>query len=384
MSSVISIISPPKKTKKSKKKKNQASASQVSRVVINPSKPVTNSSSFISGPPRMRDIVVDGKRGTNIAQTELIVLSSAANTTAFTVTQRFSLNPGLPSSFPWGSRTGSNFQEYRVKKFKAKIITDAPTSERGAYFLVPSYDSYDAPPANEIQAGAFSGMVTSPVYQSSEINFDIRSAMAPGNRKFIRRSGKAGDLRNYDFGQFFLCHKSVASANVAYTLLFEYDIDVFSAQIEPTGATLTALRQASIYTNNGNEDLPTGAETAVALSNVVDGLGFGSLTAGTCIPPEGVFKITTQGEVTLSTNVDLALSVIFEKNGTIISQLDFRAPDLGLGGLPPRVLYNLFDVIPFNGTDTFSVKLIATHTSGTATNLATIGSTPALLVELIG
>lgn len=85
------------------------------------------------------------------------LVASITGSAAFTVASNFSINPGLPASFPWLSVEAQGWEKYRFESLKLCYYTRTGTNVPGSLLLAADYDAADAAPATEQIASAYFG-----------------------------------------------------------------------------------------------------------------------------------------------------------------------------------------------------------------------------------
>jgi hypothetical protein len=86
--------------------------------------------------------------------------------------QTFSLNPGLPGSFPWLSTLARSYESYRFEKLQLSFETFSASTSTGTALIAIDYDASDAAPTTKTQAMAYRGSVRSPIWSDCEHNSD--------------------------------------------------------------------------------------------------------------------------------------------------------------------------------------------------------------------
>lgn len=134
----------------------------------------------------------------------------AGSSTAFTL-QSFPLNPGLESTFPWGSQIADNYDEYTMDglifTYKPVVTAYNTAGVSGTVMLSTQYNANALPFASKQQMIEYSGTVTGrtcdTIVHGVECDPSKRSTLA----SLMVRAGavpSGEDIKTYDLGIFSL------------------------------------------------------------------------------------------------------------------------------------------------------------------------------------
>lgn len=137
----------------------------------------------------------------------------------------YSINPGLPTVFPWLSGIANNFEKYKINSMRIDFVSIAATSERGRVTLACDYDVLDSVPNDKVEMFQIAGASESNVWSTESLT--IKPSVI-----LFTRSGlvAGGDLKTYDHGSIFVGVSNAGSTSVVGELFIEYDIELMIPQ----------------------------------------------------------------------------------------------------------------------------------------------------------
>lgn len=285
----------------------------------------------------------------------------------FSNSNRYYINPGLASTFPWLATQAQKWQQYRFKKLRFRYETRSSTTTTGSIIMSPDYNSYETPPSDEVSATNTQDAVENAVWKPSIICVLDPSAMFPvGPRKLIRSQAVAGDLSTYDAGRFFLCTSGMAGAATVGKLWVDYEVELFVPQNSTILNTQPSL--ISQFTRSTAQTLVTAVATNIITDvKTYDPLGVGSQVGGLWSPPPGVYHITgfVVGRSTVATQLEIIVQIY--KNGLPLTA-EFVAPDvLSVSTtVSPIIQVTFDDIVVINSGNTINIQVVMTG-SGTLT-----------------
>jgi hypothetical protein len=263
---------------------------------------------------------------------------------AYTVANQFSLNPGLPASFPWLSAQAQGWERYRFNKLKFCYYTRTGANVPGSVQLVPDYDAADPAPVSEQVASSYEDVEEDAPWKDIECELRPAALHALGPSKFIRQGVLAAnqDIKTYDAGTFFLCTTDGTAVNWG-KLWVEYDVTLMTPQLNAGGGGSLAVFQAASFA-------PTTASFLAAPVLGVNSLPLVSVSGN-------VVTFNQAGQFLMS----------YAVSGTTSTQTG--APTLGAGAVSSSYTYG------GSGTATMNQDLIVS---------AVVGSTVAFNNTLVG
>lgn len=313
-----------------------------------------------SNAPRM---VNTGRNSRRIIHRELV--SSVNGSVAFTA-NRFAINPGMASTFPWLASQADGWEQYRFNKLCFEFVTRCATSTVGSVILAPDYDPQDSDPVSESQVTSYQDAIENAPWRDQVCHLSPQAMFPMGPRKFIRTSLVAGDARTYDAGNFYLCTVEEVGANAIGKLWVSYDVELFVPQIAPS-APIAGISSV-LHHIAGAQALATATPEAVLFDTFVsNGLRLGAAATGVFTPPAGAYNVMCSviGKDTSTEAFTLELELY--KNGAPLADKQIStiySPSHTANGQHPIVL---FGYLSCNGTDTFELEVTATGAAGTLT-----------------
>jgi hypothetical protein len=300
---------------------------------------------FSSSRPQITQIA----DGVVIRKREL--LSSISGTSAFTIAQSYSLNPGLAASFPWLSTQAVGWEQYKFRKLRFVYYTRCGTSNAGSIMLVPDYDAADAAPATEQQAMDYKDAREEAPWVV-EFSCDLTpSALHPGGRKFIRQGAVANtDIKTYDSGNMYCITVDGSAVNWG-KLFVEYEVELAVSQLpQGVGNVASGIATASTTTNTlATMKYSPGSGGVLTLSGVLNSLAFSGLIVG------NEYSIV----FTNGTGTEFTIQYSSLVGGTVITSTNSAA-----------------------SANSFVLTFSATATSGSVTLSTTQGNPGAALISL--
>ena len=204
-----------------------------------------------------------GPRSIRIVHRELVGTVSSTSD-VFNVAP-YNLNPGDPQTFPWLHVQAQAWEQYRFHKLVFEFVTRSPTTTPGSVFLVPDYDSSDAPPLSEQKAMSYQGAVENAPWTNFSCALVPASMHSMGQRKYTRTGAHIGDVRTSDVGVMYVGTAGTPIATLG-KLWVSYDVELFVPQLPISGLdnnALTRTEQSIIVS-------PVGAPiVALPIGNVV-------------------------------------------------------------------------------------------------------------------
>jgi hypothetical protein len=213
-------------------------------------------------------------------------LGNVVGQAAWTISNTFALNPGIPASFPWLSNIAQNWETYRFSRLRYCYYTKVGSNIAGSVIISPDYDAADAAPASEIVATTYKGAEEDAAWKNICCVLSSASMYTMGPKKFVRVGALSSnqDLKTYDVGNLFVSVVDFTGAVAAGKLWVEYDVTFFTPQVSPSGnfqfsnviQSGATLSQASIFGTAGTQVVTgnlgvTAAINTLTLPNLVVG-----------------------------------------------------------------------------------------------------------------
>jgi len=222
------------------------------------------------------------------------LVASITGSTPFTVSNTFSINPGLAASFPWLSVQAQGWEKYRFNSFKVCAYTRTGSNVPGSELLIPDYDAADSAPVNEQIASSYHGTAEDAPWKDICCVFDSKRL---GMERFVRSGNLAAnlDIKLYDVANFYVATVDGTAVNWS-KLWFEYDITLINQQLPaggPSGSGTLVSAGGSIAAAT-----PFGAVPVSTGSYNLSGAATNVLTAsGLNIGSEYMLSISSVGTV---------------------------------------------------------------------------------------
>jgi len=176
---------------------------------------------------------------TRIIHRELI--GSVVGTTLYSVVagNTFSINPGLPGSFPWLSTQALGWEKYKFNYLRLCYYTRTGSNTPGSVILTPDYDAADAAPVNEQIASAYHGTQEDVAWKDNCMIFDQKIL---NQDRFIRTGGLSAnlDIKTYDIANLFVGTLDGTAVNWG-KLWIEYDVTLINQQLNSSGPNGTGV-----------------------------------------------------------------------------------------------------------------------------------------------
>lgn len=178
-----------------------------------------------------------------------LVRSNVKGGIDFNVSAVWAGQPGLSVSFPWLSKTASNFDQYLIHSMSAEWVPSAPTNTPGKVTIAPDYDALDAPPQSTVAVANYANAKTFPVWHNVVVPLDVKALMGMGPRKYIRTSKVLNsDLKTYDCCNVFVCTQNFTDVeHAAGDLFINYDIEFFAPEVALGGTASVARSYTDLF-----------------------------------------------------------------------------------------------------------------------------------------
>jgi hypothetical protein len=136
------------------------------------------------------------------------------------VTSRYSINPGLPESFPYLSQIAANFEEYEIKQlvymFRSTINDISTTGQCGTVMLTTQYNAGAQEFSDKVSMLEYCDAESAKTTTNQIHGVECDPAKLPGDGQKYVRTGpvpEGQEIKTYDWGVFNL---GVANSPVQY------------------------------------------------------------------------------------------------------------------------------------------------------------------------
>jgi len=147
----------------------------------------------------------------------------------------YSVNPGLPSLFPWLSAIASRYESYHFHNLRFSFRTSTNMFQTtGKILLGMDYDATDSPPGSKVQFMALDESISAVPYQS--FVHSCKTMNLSRSKMQYTRGGTVptgSDVKLYDVGNLFVAQQGQPNTDNQGELYVEYDVEFFTPQLEP-------------------------------------------------------------------------------------------------------------------------------------------------------
>lgn len=152
---------------------------------------------------------------------------------AFTTT-KYSVNPGLPTSFPWLSSVANQYESYRFVKLAFFFETEVSTATAGSIMLGVDYDASDPAPVSKVQLMDYRGSVRCPTWSECALHC-LPEDLHKQKSHFVRSGALSAnqDVKLYDVANFWPSAIGQAVTSSVGELYVEYDVELYTPQLNP-------------------------------------------------------------------------------------------------------------------------------------------------------
>ncbi len=289
---------------------------------------------------------------------------------------KFPINPGLASTFPAGSSEAVKWTEWQCTKLSVSYIPTvsefATQGQQGEVAIAVDYNADNVAPTamNQIELLQFAGGGI------PSRGFDFHATpkyMNKADPKYVRTGPvPAGDdLRLYDGGNIYFatsgCSNTTQIGKLIVTYRFEVRLPTLLNQ-GGGGLSVTAANEADASSEAGGA---TGVAHTVQFATNNTNPAYVN-TAGEIVPPLGNYVINWVLQHTFTGSASSVLAQL-DKNGVATP---FSLSETFTAGTRTVVTVGGTMLVTANGTDSFSVRTVATYSTGTDTISGIITFTP--------
>jgi len=152
---------------------------------------------------------------------------------------QFSVNPGLPESFPWLSTLATSFQKYKIsglvfylKSTSSVAIASTENLGLGTVLGGFQYNVYDRPPSSKIDFLSLSGSRSGKPSDDHIFPLECDPSKNVFENLLIRHTGVEDDLAKYDHAKFNLATVGFPGEYFLGELWVSYDITLMAPKVE--------------------------------------------------------------------------------------------------------------------------------------------------------
>lgn len=177
--------------------------------------------------------------------------------------QKFTINPGLPATFPWLSQIAASFESYKPRgiifeyKSTSGESVGSTNTALGAVVMAAQYNSFAPDPTSRYQQEAFPNAVSVAPFQDALCGVECKPGLRNSNSLFVRNPstvtpvGLASDAL-FDLADFFISSDGCQGSSVALGELWvTYSIELFNPVLTTaTGSRIAAHAGGTIETQH--------------------------------------------------------------------------------------------------------------------------------------
>jgi len=301
-----------------------------------------------------------GRKSWRFSGSELVggVLGSVAFETT-----KYTINPGLSSSFPWLAGEADKWEQYRFHRLCYRYVPRCASTTVGSVLLSPDYNVRDQPPSSEVEAADTFGAAESSAWSGFKADLDVSSMFPFGPRKMTRSSVVAGDMNLYDSGALYVSTTGEVDASLIGKLWVDYEVELFVPQNSPEdslGASRAAWatkESTQTYTTNTEASMQFDAFEFNPLGILQNGVG------DTFTPKAGCYLISSSSSFADSTAESFSAEMSIRKNGITVNQ-SFTSGSVG------HQIGVCQAIISCNGSENITVGIRLIGAAGTLTSVA--------------
>jgi hypothetical protein len=310
---------------------------------------------------------INNRKITNIKGSELI--GTQIGSTGF-ASVSYSVNPGLPLSFPVLSQKVKNSTFYRFNKLTYKCMTRSATNTLGNTIISPIYNANALPPQSEQQATDCEGAVEGPVWQNLECKIDTSLLHKFTTWKLIRAGEVPSNLIDYDGAEVLICTAQTAdNTAVISKIIVEYDVDVCDTINLPLPGSPNYFTKISSFIMSALA-LTNGVSNRVGITSQFDPLYIGPPLFNIVQPPAGNYLVNFTGEFrdsyTSSELSTFALALDVDNDTTVYSSAsNVQGTVFTTGASAAYCTLNACFPVTTDGTHQFRLVALAIGAFGT-------------------
>jgi hypothetical protein len=298
------------------------------------------------------------RAGERVCHSELIATINGS--VGFTA-NKFVVNAGDATTFPWLSDIAQRYEQYRFHNIRFELLTRTGTGTVGSVILAPEYNAQHPDPSTEAIVTAYRGAVENVPWRDISCQLSTADMYALGPRKYVRSGAVPGDLKTYDSANFYVCTVEEADTTAIGKLWVHYDVELYVPQLENPIAGSTCF---AMFNLSADQTLTTATEATLAFDEAVDNSLGVTNSSGTFTLPSGAYLITVEAGFTLGGVGAQSCVLSAQADSAALSPPVFSrwASD----GSDTEQQLTLKAYVTSDGTTTFRARALATS-SGTLT-----------------
>lgn len=168
------------------------------------------------------------------------LISSVVGSSDFQVT-KFSINPGLPETFPWLSVIAQAWEKYRFRYLRFVYLSRTGTTTIGQILIAPDYDAADDNPSTEQILSTYQDAIADAPWKGICCHLKAGSmSNSLGRFHFNRFANLAAnlDIKTYDVANIYIATTDGVDDTPWGKLWVEYEVEFQTPQLPPTGISV--------------------------------------------------------------------------------------------------------------------------------------------------
>lgn len=243
---------------------------------------------------------------------------------AFTV-NRFQINPGLSSVFPWLSTIAKNYESYQFQFLRFLYKTRAATTVTGTVMMAVDFDAGDGDPTSKAVMLQFKNAIAGAPWQ--DLNMPCRMQDVKKMKERYVRSGNipgGQDIKTYDVGALFFASVAANETEDIGELWVEYRVSLRTPQLETANVYNYTSAKAVV---TADQSITSTVATVVDFEVDSNNIGISTESDGSFLLQAGSYKF--QGEVIITDATLTAATVTYILDGGTPVQI--AAPTIATG-----------------------------------------------------
>jgi len=166
----------------------------------------------------------------------------------------YSINPGVPATFPWLSAVANQYEMYRFHKLNFEYVPHTSTGYSAEICMALDFDALDDAPVSKSDMLSYEGASSVVVWDTGMIKYPNRLLGLGMPQRYTRLGKRTGlDLKTYDCGKLWIAapaYNVTSSSLNAGSLWVEYDVELLIPQtFGPTTAAGSIKSDAKATTD---------------------------------------------------------------------------------------------------------------------------------------
>lgn len=158
--------------------------------------------------------------------------------------QSISINPGLPTTFPWLSSIANNFESYKFHSLKFRYEPVCTTVTPGSVMMAVDFDASDAPATTKQALMSYHNAVRTAAWDCNVYSSSKQDLLKFGVQRYVRNTNVPNtDIKTYDVGNFQIATILASQIDSSFGELYiDYDVELMTPQTSNTSITGAAAQ----------------------------------------------------------------------------------------------------------------------------------------------